>query len=330
METINSSLSTKKRIDYIDAIKGIVIFGVVWVHTSHPDWLTPILVNSIFFFLSGIFFKRKPINTFILDKTKSLLIPFVFFYLISYPFRIIVHAWNFRTLETFNWMCIFDVFTFSAKTDYMFVNVPIWFLICLFVIQILYYFISYLNKWFIGIIALLCILFKDIFLSFPSFFMINVALYYTSFFALGNLFGRPLIEKLKQHNFQKSSVVLSVPLFATFFLAIPTQSKVLYDILLHFRLFAVFFVLMSIGSLLNEKKSLILLRFYGENSLTILGIHIMPLIVVMGITNAIFGYSTPFMGFIQSVIVVAIMHVVIQFCNKYIPMLVGKKVHASA
>ena len=29
METINSSLSTKKRIDYIDAIKGIVIFGVV-------------------------------------------------------------------------------------------------------------------------------------------------------------------------------------------------------------------------------------------------------------------------------------------------------------
>ena len=330
METINSSLSTKKRIDYLDAIKGIVIFGVVWVHTSHPDWLTPILVNSIFFFLSGIFFKRKPINTFILDKTKSLLIPFVFFYLISYPFRIIVHAWDFRTLETFNWMCIFDVFTFSAKTDYMFVNVPIWFLICLFVIQILYYFISYLNKWFIGIIALLCILFKDIFLSFPSFFMINAALYYTSFFALGNLFGRPLIEKLKEHKFQKYSVVLSVFLFATFFLALPTQSKVLYDILLHFRLFAVFFVLMSIGSLLNEKKSVALLRFYGENSLIILGIHIIPLIFFGRIAYAILGEFSATYGFLISLGVMAIMYVVILFCNKYIPMLVGKKVHVRA
>lgn len=330
METINSSLSTKKRIDYIDAIKGIVIFGVVWVHTSHPDWLTPILVNSIFFFLSGIFFKRKPINTFIWDKTKSLLIPFVFFYLISYPFRIIVHAWDHRTLESFDWLCILDVFSFSAKTDYMFVNVPLWFLICLFVIQVLYYFVSFLDKRIIGIIALLCLLFKEFFLSVPSFFMINAALYNISFFALGNLFGRPLIEKLNEHKFQKYSVVLSVPLFATFFLALPTHSKVLYDILLHFRLFAVFFVLMSIGSLLNEKKSLILLRFYGENSLTILGIHVMPLIVVKRITNAIFGYCTPFMGFIQSVIVMAIMYVVILFCNKYIPMLVGKKVHASA
>lgn len=87
METINSSLSTKTRIDYIDAIKGIVIFGVVWVHTSHPDWLTPILVNSIFFFLSGIFFKRKPINTFILDKTKKSVdtIRFFLFDILSIP-----------------------------------------------------------------------------------------------------------------------------------------------------------------------------------------------------------------------------------------------------
>lgn len=39
-----------KRIDYIDVIKGVVIFCVVWVHTSYPKWLTALLVNSIFFF----------------------------------------------------------------------------------------------------------------------------------------------------------------------------------------------------------------------------------------------------------------------------------------
>ena len=89
----------EKRIDYIDTIKGVVIFGVVWVHTAHPNWLTPLLVNTIFFFLSGIFFKRKPIGTFLKEKVQSILIPFSFFYLISYPFRMIVHYWDHRTLS---------------------------------------------------------------------------------------------------------------------------------------------------------------------------------------------------------------------------------------
>ena len=45
---------TSNRIAYIDLFKGIAIIGVVWVH-SHipPSWLTPFLVNSIFFFIIG-------------------------------------------------------------------------------------------------------------------------------------------------------------------------------------------------------------------------------------------------------------------------------------
>ena len=82
---------------------------------------------------------------------------------------------------------------------------------------------------------------------------------------------------------------------------------------------------MSIASWFNEKRYLSLLRFYGENSLTILGLHIIPLTVLIRITNAIFGETTIFLGFIQSVIVMAIMYVVILFCNKYIPCWVGKK-----
>ena len=41
-----------KRVDYIDVIKGIAIFGVVWRHTACPNWLT---LNFIFFH-SGWFF----------------------------------------------------------------------------------------------------------------------------------------------------------------------------------------------------------------------------------------------------------------------------------
>ena len=323
------NLQMKKRIDYIDAIKGLVIFGVVWVHTVHPNWLTPALVNSIFFFLSGIFFKRKSFATFLRDKVRTILIPFAFFYLLSYPFRLIVHLWDFRTLDTFNWSCILDVFTCSAKSDYLFVNVPLWFLICLFVIQIIYYFVSYLDRRIICVIILLCLLFKGLFLSTPSLFMINHAFYNLSFFALGNLVGPLLIGKLKDTKFHKCSTAISVILLPMWFIPITTQYAYLNDIILHLKLFAVFFSLVSIVSWFDGNKYFAPLRFYGMNSLIILGVHIMPLIFLGRIAYAILGPYSPTIGFLLSIVVMLVMHVVILFCNKYIPMLVGKKVDVS-
>ena len=62
--------------------------------------------------------------------------------------------------------------------------------------------------------------------------------------------------------------------------------------------------------------------------MTILGLHALPLTLVKRKTITFFGECTPFMGFIQSVIVMAVMYVVILLCNKYIPFFVGKKVVA--
>ena len=319
-----------KRIDYIDVIKGLTIFGVVWVHTVYPQWLTPLLVNSIFFFLSGFFFKRKLLKTFFREKVRSLLIPFSVFYLISYPFRVLLHYWDNRKLTTFDWGCIFDVFECSAKTDYLYVNVPLWFLLCIFVMQILYYFISYLNKWWIAIVALLCLGLKSLFYSIPAPFMINAAFYYLGFFALGNLVGKPWIEKLKDIRFRKVSLGVSLLLFAALFIPIDALNGWWHDMAYHVKLFMVFFVLMSVASWFNEKRWLSLVRFYGENSLIILGVHVIPLIIIKRITIALFGYCTPMMGLVQSIVVMAVMYGVILFCNKYIPFLVGKKVPSGA
>ena len=319
-----------KRIDYIDVIKGLTILVVVWFHTSHPEWLTALLVNSIFFFLSGFFFKRKTLKTFLREKASSLLIPFSFFYLVSYPFRILLHYWDCRTLSTFDWGCLFDVFQCSARPDYLFVNVPLWFLLCIFVIQILYYFISYLNKYWIAIIAFFCLGMKSIFYSIPTPFMINAACYYLGFFALGNLVGKPWIEKLKDIRFRKVSLGVSLLLFTALFIPIDALNGWSHDMTYQVKLFMVFFILMSVASWFNEKRWLSLVRFYGENSLIILGVHVLPLIILIRTTNKVFGYCTPMMGFFQSIIVMAVMYGVILFCNKYIPFLVGKKVRSRA
>lgn len=313
------------RIDYIDLIKGLTIWGVVWFHSVHPAWLSAWLVNSIFFFLSGFFFKRKSFKTFLYEKVKSILVPFLFFYILSYPYRIFEYYWDYRTLESFDWGYILDVFKFVPKTDYLFVNVPLWFLLCLFFVQILYYFVSYLDKRIIAVIALLCLGLKEVFMSIPSFFMINAAFYSLGFFALGNLLGKPWIEKLRNVRFRKFSLIISLLLFAMLFIPINSLTGWWYETAYQVKLFMVFFILMSVASLFNEKRYLSLLRFYGENSLTILGLHIIPLTVLIRITNAVFGETTIFAGFVQSVIVMAVMYVVILFCNRYIPFLVGKK-----
>lgn len=311
-----------KRVDYIDVIKGIAIWGVIWRHTTYPDWLT---LNFIFFILGGFFFKRKPIKVFLKEKIQYIIIPFLSFYAVSYPFRIIVHYWDYMTLSTFDWGCLFDVFNISTTTDYLFVNVPLWFLVCLFVIQLLYYFISYLDKRLIFAISILCLCSKSFLFSIPTPFMINAACYYMGFFALGNLLGKPWIEKLKEVRFRKVSLVISGLLFAMLFIPIVHLDGWIYDVVYAFKLLMAFFIMMSVASWFNEKRYLSLVRFYGENSLTILGLHMLPLTVLIRITNAVFGETTIFAGFVQSVIVMAIMYVVILFCNKYIPFLVGKK-----
>lgn len=315
----------EKRVDYIDVIKGIMIFGVVWVHTSCPRWLIAILVNSIFFLLSGIFFTHKPLKTFLYEKVRGILVPFLFFYLISYPCKIIEYYWDNQSLKNFDWFCIFDVFTFSSRTDYICVNVTLSFLICLFSVQVLYYFVSYLEKKWILVISLLCFVLRDIYFSVPSFFMVNAACYYMFFFSLGNIIGKPLIESLKDIRFRKTTLALSLFLFAVLFIPISTITGSLFDVIYHLKLLMVFFILMCVASWFNGNRYLSLFRFYGENSLIVLGTHMYPLIFLKRITNAIFGVATPLMGFIQSVIVMALMYVVILFCNKYIPFLVGKK-----
>lgn len=93
--------NTSNRIAYIDLFKGIAIIGVVWVH-SHipPSWLTPFLVNSIFFLSQAVFQQAAgQFYNLIIKNTKRILIPFLFFYVLSYPFRIIVHFWDYRTLS---------------------------------------------------------------------------------------------------------------------------------------------------------------------------------------------------------------------------------------
>ncbi len=135
----DSKPNNKPHFDFIDLIKGVCILSVLYFHTI-PD-STPalsIIRMPLYFFLSGIFFSiYDSYKTFIIKKANNLIIPFIFFFSTSLICSICIAyiKKDYTDLEIHN---IFD--------EHLSINTPIWFLISLFEVNIIYYCISKLTS----------------------------------------------------------------------------------------------------------------------------------------------------------------------------------------
>lgn len=142
--------STRGRIEFVDLAKGFCIILVVVIHifvfyqVPWPSGINKffrILCIPSFFFLSGCFFKTYGggVN-FIKKKTNQLLIPFVFWYIIlSVALSIFLYKSYGVVLEkAVNFEIIPALTEFITREN--FPNSPIWFLLCLFEMNVLFYF----------------------------------------------------------------------------------------------------------------------------------------------------------------------------------------------
>lgn len=148
-------LAEKKRIEYIDLAKGICIILVVVSHMmdyyrlSYPyDFALKSFRMPLYFFLSGVFFKSyENIGGFLRRKTNKLLIPFAFFYVvISIIVPIVLKNYCGITLLSVRYwnhlpMAFAQVFTLEK-----FPNPAIWFLLCLFEVNVMFYIIYLLSR----------------------------------------------------------------------------------------------------------------------------------------------------------------------------------------
>lgn len=100
----------QKRIDSIDLFKGIAILGIVWKHTFHPQWCDLIHISA-FLHLIGNLFQRRAIHSFLKKKIRTILIPFLFFYILSYLARMAFYFGHFRTLHGFAWDSLLETFS---------------------------------------------------------------------------------------------------------------------------------------------------------------------------------------------------------------------------
>lgn len=127
----------KKRIEYIDLMKGFCIIMVVLLHCGFFTGKLAIINEylklfrmPLYFFLSGLFFKTYGgFVPFIIKKTNNLIIPYLFFSLLYIIyFTISAH----ERIDYLSWKYYF--FGFIEPYNY-----PLWFLRSLFISYILYY-----------------------------------------------------------------------------------------------------------------------------------------------------------------------------------------------
>lgn len=133
-----------QRIEYIDSAKGLCMLLIVASHVGIPDpWPGAYAVRVILFFvLSGYFFsvKLQP-KEFFRKKLKTLLVPFLFWWVLSYAlfYLGLFLIPNFTDLTPAKG--IFDCFT---QKEYF--NGPLWFLPALFFLQAICYLVEYSTK----------------------------------------------------------------------------------------------------------------------------------------------------------------------------------------
>ena len=141
-------MPTKKRIEYLDLAKGFCIILVALNHiilSYHAEMPLAHVFRAmrlpLYFFLSGCFFKQyNGFSDFLKRKTNKLLIPFIFWFL--FISVLIAYIYGQLGIPVFTRHPISPLFSFKRLYhESNFVNLPIWFLLCLFEINIIFYLI---------------------------------------------------------------------------------------------------------------------------------------------------------------------------------------------
>lgn len=288
--------SPSKRLDYIDIAKGIGMLFVMFAHVNYTPKqlvLTYSFHMPLFFIISGMLFDRErfaSFGEFIKRRLKTLILPyFVFSFLaIAYAFlseRMFPEVFDITRDQYIKFFKQVFIASGSAGTC----NVPLWFVPNLFVIEIMYYFISKLNvKVIIPLVTALAglgWLLQSKLLPFDNKLLpwtFDSALFALSFYALGNLCF-PLVKQAAAYineNRHKWIICLEIILLSF----IPWLSLTLINgkVSLGSRDLengVLFFMTGVLGTVIILTVSLLFgqnrfLRFCGRNSFILMAVHV--------------------------------------------------------
>lgn len=291
-------LQTKKtdRIETLDVAKGLGILFVVFAHVNYtPSVLTCIYAfhMPLFFLLAGMVFKKEKHPAFVpflKRRIKTLLCPYVFFYIASVLLRFITMVPGGITPDDKARLMKYVLQMFLSQGSAGMANAPLWFIPCLLVVEILYFFIAKMRKMYRVPTCLLLVflgwLLESGLFEFRNALLpwsIDSALFALGFYAIGNMMAPRIFDAVKKAEKSGSkkwgalgALVLSGALMIPLsFLngKITLGSKILHN---GFLLYATGILgtigILGAAVLLNKSR---FLKFCGENSFYIMASHYM-------------------------------------------------------
>ena len=266
------------RIKFVDTAKGICILLVVMYHAGVVDNDTPclsMLRMPFYFTLSGLFFKDYGGFRTILKKVNRLLVPFVFFYTLSYLSFIATRVMAGQEVE---------IPFFAFVTSKEMVNVALWFLLALFWANVCFLMIykASANRYMtallslaVGIGGMIC--FDHYGVRLPLFIDSGIAA--VPFYCLGYMLKSTDIlypNRYDRYALPAAAVLVAAAVLCFFFGDRPYVSFRTLYIGENFLLYYVGAISVVIAFMLLCKKAGAVagLRYVGRYSLIVLGVHV--------------------------------------------------------
>lgn len=273
-----------KRNNFMDFLKGIGIFLVILGH--HENWITGWIYSfhmPLFFMLAGVFHKNEEkYFNFFRKKVKSLLLPYFFFAIILFLFWLVIGRKFGESVinNTPIKECFIGIFYGVDKIkgiSSMEWGVPIWFLLCLFLISNIFYFLSKLNLKKVIFIEIGFIIVSAIskkYISIPLPWYLQRALTDISFYTIG-YYTKDFIKNKDEKN---NTITLIKGIFFILINVSIYLNRDKLNILEKYNIDLVYLIGGIFGSLgvieiFKNMKSSKKIEFLGKNSIILLAFH---------------------------------------------------------
>ncbi|MBC1779165.1 acyltransferase family protein [Listeria booriae] len=325
---------TVKRLDWIDNLRGFGMILVVWGHMNLPYIFETIIYSfhiPLFFFISGYLYRAKKecLVSAIKRKASGTLVPYLFFAALSIPFGIILSLLQNTTLSISN--IIINYFYLNGSVGW---NSPLWFLVVLFFIEIVYIIIDTLewnNLFLVILFFTLGYSFSQTHLEFP--FGLNIVCYGIVFYYLGHLIKTIDIEKRWFLNkFKKISALSILALINILFgLFLNSRVSVYHNELGNYFWFYIASVSACLAFYLIFKstKRVQLLTFIGLNSVVIMCTHYFFKFTIILADRLLGGILSVerllLISMLETAIILVCSVPLCLFFNRNIPGVIGKK-----
>ncbi len=262
-----------KRLAFIDALKGFGIICITLGHLNCDIWLKKYLYSfhvPLFFFISGYLYNgdKYSIGSYIKKKTLRLLVPFLVWGLLCSTTALIKGS---KFLPT-----LFKFLTVDGKLLW---NSPIWFLLVLYIADILYMLLCKIsNKLYFKLIVFavsctLFVLFGDIMLTAK----LNLVPYALMFYALGNIIKTLELQEKLEFNLITKIIVCVVLGVSGYLLGSVFNIRIVYTLAqfgnIAFSIISAVANVLFLYILFKNVKFIAdskLLSYLGENSLIIM------------------------------------------------------------